>query len=307
MVEKKVLMITHTDLDGLASALLYERYNTNDQYEIIFEEPEKITERSESLHLEIFEKYFDEIVFLDLPGIKGYKNIDHHVKNHTGKENITPCVCDWEGQGVYVKESPSAARLVYELFGKDDREIEWFINEVDKIDSANVMKEDLKINSKGLYNNDLFNFANVISQHRESKDLIYYFYYLKHYLETKELPHSIVEQARQNIKEKYDYFNSVKKEILDIGKYKVGKYYLDENYNKFDKWLPSVEDDVDLMFSIKQPINAMTVGWNIFRKEECPIHIGELCNKFGGGGHKTIGGCRYSEDIIKEFLKEVEN
>ncbi len=297
---KKALIITHTDLDGLASAMLYERYNSENSYEIIFEEPEKIKNRPESIHLEIFEKYFDEIIFLDLPGVKGYKVIDHHIKNH--KEVIQ----DWENKGIYVKESPSAARLVYELFGKND-DIEWFVKEVDKIDSANVTKEDLKINSKGLYKNDLLNFSNVISQHRDSKDLIYYYYYLKHYLETKELPHNIVEQARQNIKEKYDYFNSVKKEIFKIGKYKVGKYYLDENYNKFDKWLPSVEDDVDLMFSIKTPIKSMTVGWNIFKKDECPIHIGDLCKKFNGGGHKTIGGCNYSEDIINEFLKELEN
>ena len=50
----------------------------------------------------------------------------------------------------------------------------------------------------------------------------------------------------------------------------------------------------------------LTVGKNPWRKTPAKVHIGKLLNKYGGGGHKTVGGMeRKTKPEILKIAKEV--
>ncbi len=290
----KFLAITHNDADGIFSAAIFEKYNESKL--VGFAEPQEIRNNLEYwIYLcRLFEKHYDgKVVFLDLPSpSKEFYNIDHHISNEFFGSKTWP--------GIYVDEKPSCTRIVYELFSRD-KELDNIVKEIDKIDSANFTRDDF-ILENGLYKSDLMNFCAIIEPVKSSYELFRYYVIAKEYLETRQFPKFVYEKARENIKKKYEVFKSVKKEFKEVGNFVIGFYYVDkEKVKNFDKLLISVEDDVDGFVVIKD-FNEATIGWNAFRKEQCPINIGEFCKKFGGGGHKSIGGCNYSDKLLEAFI-----
>jgi oligoribonuclease NrnB/cAMP/cGMP phosphodiesterase (DHH superfamily) len=292
----KYLVVTHQDLDGIFSAAIFEKYN--ESILIGFAEPQEIRNNKDYwIYLcKLWEKHYNgKVIFLDLPSpSKEFYNIDHHISNeYLGTKN-------WPG--IYVEEKQSCAEIVYNLFSKEEG-LKDIIEEINKIDSANFKREDF-ILENGIYKSDLMNFCAVIP--RNSHELFRYYIIAREYLETKKFPDFIYEKARENIKKKYEVFKTIKKEFKIVGDYTIGIYYVDkEKIKNFDKMLISLEDDVDGYILIKD-FEEVLFGWNVFRKEQCPINIGEFCKNFGGGGHKAIGGCNYSEVAVKTFLNLIQ-
>jgi nanoRNase/pAp phosphatase (c-di-AMP/oligoRNAs hydrolase) len=46
------------------------------------------------------------------------------------------------------------------------------------------------------------------------------------------------------------------------------------------------------------------VGYNIF-KRRCRVNVGKLLSKFGVGGHRAVGACRFHIDEAEMYLSQI--
>jgi hypothetical protein len=49
---------------------------------------------------------------------------------------------------------------------------------------------------------------------------------------------------------------------------------------------------------------AVSVGHNIFNPK-CRVNVGKMLSKFGGGGHRGAGACRFPADMANEYLPKI--
>jgi len=49
---------------------------------------------------------------------------------------------------------------------------------------------------------------------------------------------------------------------------------------------------------------AVSVGHNIFNPK-CMVNIGKMLSKFGGGGHKGAGACRFSASMANDYIPQI--
>ena len=49
---------------------------------------------------------------------------------------------------------------------------------------------------------------------------------------------------------------------------------------------------------------AISVGYNIFNKT-ATVNVGELLQRYGGGGHKVVGSCRVPNDKAEQAIQEI--
>ena len=50
--------------------------------------------------------------------------------------------------------------------------------------------------------------------------------------------------------------------------------------------------------------NEIAVGHSIFNRSSM-VDVGDLCAWYGGGGHRTVGVCRPSEEDTEQVLREI--
>ena len=287
MNSKKLNMITHFDLDGLSSAAIFEIAAGGRLWGI--EAPQNI--RGD------YKPPVDQVVYLDLPSPVGVANIDHHVSNpNLGVE-------DWEGKKIYVKEAPSAAHLVWELFGGVKLNI---IRAVNKVDCADYTKKDFRLTGDGVYKSSAMNLSNALSPHRYNFDLLMNKYYpiVKDWVLTGQVPEEIVTEAREVISSKRDAYERVEKKWMDVGGYKLLHITAREG-DFIDPFLAYIEGaDILCIHSLKT--GNFHIGWNVFKKDSCPINVGKFCLAHGGGGHPTVGGCPFSDGVFNDLIRELE-
>lgn len=46
------------------------------------------------------------------------------------------------------------------------------------------------------------------------------------------------------------------------------------------------------------------VGYNIFNRR-CRVNVGDLLSRFGGGGHRAVGACRFHVDEADEYIRQI--
>jgi nanoRNase/pAp phosphatase (c-di-AMP/oligoRNAs hydrolase) len=46
------------------------------------------------------------------------------------------------------------------------------------------------------------------------------------------------------------------------------------------------------------------VGYNIFNPTS-KVNVGELLQRYGGGGHRVVGSCRVPNDKAEQAIKEI--
>jgi nanoRNase/pAp phosphatase (c-di-AMP/oligoRNAs hydrolase) len=54
----------------------------------------------------------------------------------------------------------------------------------------------------------------------------------------------------------------------------------------------------------RENTTAISVGYNIFNKTSS-VNVGELLQRYGGGGHRVVGSCRVPNDQAEQAIKEI--
>lgn len=300
---KRYRLITRSDMDGLVCGVLLKELGIID--DITFAHPKDMQDG-------LIEVTEDDIT-TNLPYVEGvYIAFDHHaseVSRVGGKKS----------NHVIDENAPSAARVVYDYFGGKSRfpdVSEEMMLAVDKADSASFTREDildphgwellsfLMDARTGLGRFKDFNISNyqlmmqLIDHCRSNNDI-----------------HSILELP--DVKERVDLFKSHSQKSREqiercarIHKNLILLDLRDEDIiyasNRFMIYALFQQCNISchVMWGKNQQNTVLAIGKSILNKSS-KTNIGELCLKYGGGGHAAAGTCQIENELADARIKEI--
>ncbi len=303
-MEQKKRLVTRSDFDGLACAMMLKDLDLIE--EIKFVHPKDVQDGKVEL--------FPTDITTNLPydprvGLA----FDHHeseVDRLKAKETGGKLIID--------PNARSAARVVYDYYGGKDvfpRVSEELMEAVDKGDSADFTVDEI-LNPSGWVllhylmdpRTGLGRFRNFrISNYELMMQLIDFC-----------MEHTIDEiLALPDVKERVDlYFQQAdlfKEQLHRIAKIydKVVVLDLREEEiihagNRFMIYAlyPETQISVHVAWGFRKQNTAVMIGKSIVNKAST-VDIGELCLKYGGGGHHNAGTCQLENDVVDAELPNI--
>lgn len=292
-------LVTRGDLDGVTSAVLLSA--VEEIYSIELIHPQDITDKK-------FEVTGRDIM-ANLPYHPDCAMwFDHHElteSNERPPEN-------YRGRHAI---APSVSRVIYDYYNSDAlKKYEHLVDETDRLDSANLQVGDVTDPAGLILIGFTIDSRTGIGSFKE------YFMKLVEWLKTMS-PEEVLRQpdvaARvARMKESNAEFlallkshsrrdgNVVVTDFRSLDKIPVGNRFL--VYTIFAE----VNVSLRLQWGPEKKFVAATLGHNIF-KRDCKTDIGDLCSRYGGGGHKGAGACvlapaeadRQADEIINELKR----
>jgi len=301
MTEKKFRLVTRSDFDGLVCAVLLKELDLID--DIKFVHPKDMQDG-------LVEITGDDIT-TNLPYVEGvHLAFDHHLSE-------TIRVEDKENH-IIEPDAPSAARVVYNYYGGDERFAsinQNMMEAVDRGDSANFTQDQV-LNPKGW---DLINFLmdarTGLGRFRDF-NISNYQLMMKLIDLCKDQPIEVIMED-PDVKERADlYLNQQIQVIKQINMCATVHDNLvvldlrdqDVIYagNRFIIYalFPEQNISIHVMWGLKKQNTVFATGKSIFNKTS-KTNIGELMLRYGGGGHKNAGTCQVSNEKADDTLKEL--
>ena len=304
-MSKKYRLVTRSDMDGLVCAVILKQLDMID--DIKFVHPKDMQDG-------IIEITSNDIV-TNLPYVKeAHMVFDHHESEAIRNEKAD--------NHYIIPDAPSAARVVYEYYGGQEKlpQIsETMMHAVDKADAAQFSVDEI-INPEGW---DLLSFIMDsrtglgrfrefrISNYQLMMDLIDYC--INHDIEDiMKLP---------DVKERVDLYNFYAdkfKEQLErcstIYNNLIVLDLRDEEIiypgNRFMIYAlnPEVNISIHVIWGFKKQNTVFAVGKSIVNRNS-NTNVGELMLKYNGGGHGAAGTCQIdndkAEDVLQELIKQI--
>lgn len=297
----KYRLVTRSDMDGLVCAVILKQLDLID--DIKFVHPKDMQDGT----IEITEND----IITNLP----YVPQAHLVFDHHESETIRNEKAD---NHIIVADAPSAARVVYEYYIKNnDLSMiqEDMMLAVDKADAAQFSKEDI-LNPQGW---DLLSFLMDartglgrfrefrISNYALMMDLIDYC--SNHGIEDiLKLP---------DVKERVELYNKYADEFKDQltrcstihGNLVVLDLREEETIYPGNRFMiyalyPEQNISIHVIWGFRQQNTVFATGKSIINRSS-KTNIGELMLKYGGGGHNAAGTCQIDNDKCEDILKEL--
>ncbi len=300
-------LVTRSDFDGLVCAMILKEIKLID--EISFVHPKDVQDGKIELS--------KEDITTNLPyDPRVGLCFDHHESELSRNSDAVS-----DGKWIIEKDAKSAARVVYNYYKDKDYDLSRITDEimeaVDKGDSADFAKgEVLKPSGWVLLNfmmdarTGLGRFHDFrISNYDLMMELIDYC-----------LDHSIDEVlAHPDVKERVDmYFDQQEKfqsQLERISKINGRCVVIDLRNedviytgNRFFVYAlyPEAYFSIHVAWGFKKQNTAVMIGKSIFTdSEDVDKNIGDICLKYGGGGHKNAGTCQIDNDKVDEVLPDI--
>lgn len=296
----KYRLVTRSDFDGLVCAVLLKELDMID--EIKFVHPKDMQDGK----IEIT----DKDITTNLPYVSGaYLVFDHHLsetlRNDTKVENY-----------IIDPDAPSAARVVYNYFGGQERFptiSRQMMEAVDKSDSAQFGRNDV-LNPQGW---ELLSFLmDARTGLGRFKDFRISNYSLMMELIDYCKNHSIDEiLTLPDVKERVDLYFEQEEQFKDQI-YRCSTVYnnlvvLDLRQeetvyagNRFMIYalFPKCNISIHTLWGLRQQNTVFAVGKSIFNRTS-KTNIGELMLQYGGGGHANAGTCQIENEQATTVLK----
>lgn len=301
-MKEKYRLVTRSDFDGLASAVILRELDIID--EIKFVHPKDMQDGL----IEITSRD----ITTNLPYVDGvHLAFDHHLseltRNKARKENH-----------IIIPNAPSAARVVYNYYGGKEKLpniSEEMMLAVDKADSAKFTMEDV-LEPKGW---ELLSFLMdartglgrfrefTVSNYNLMMELIEYCktMSIEEILETPDVKERVDlynkyrEEFKQQIKENATVHGNVL--VVDLKDQEI--IYPGNRFIKYAMY-PECNISIQVIWGLKQQNTVFTVGKSIFKKDN-PVDIGNIMLEYGGGGHFNAGTCQVPNDRAEELLQEI--
>lgn len=284
-------IVTRPDFDGIVCAvLIYEAEKITESIKWV--EPHEIQNRL----IEIKEgDIMANLPFDDRCSIW----FDHHDSNRI----------DSNFSGSF-KIAPSAAGVVYSYYkGKIKRDYKQLVEETDKIDSACLSMDEvlhpetypyillsMTVSNRGATEAPYWNRLVCLLMKHDITGVI-------NDSEVKERCRAVVEENRvyKTVLSENTVLNK-NVSITDLRSYDKapeGNRFL--VYSLFSEAIVSVRIRYD---DSKRQRIALSAGHNIFNPK-CRVNIGKMLSKFGGGGHKGAGACRFLTSRAGEYIPQI--
>ncbi len=302
MSDTKYRLVTRSDFDGLACAILLNELNMID--EITFVHPKDMQDGK----VEISERD----ITTNLPFVPGvFLAFDHHLSETFRNPGERP-------NHIIYPDAPSAARVVYEHFGGKSRFPASFTElmiAVDKSDTANFTRQEILDPKDWVLLNYLMDSRTGLGHFRDFRvsnyqlmmDLIAYcrdhkideILALPDVKERVDLYFEHAEKAKEQIRRCTTVYRNLV--VLDLRNedvvYAVNRFMI---YALF----PEANISIHVLWGMQKQITIFAVGKSILNRTS-NTNIGELMLFYGGGGHENAGTCQIDNDKAGVVLQKL--
>ncbi len=294
-------LVTRSDFDGLACAVLLKLAGVVDEYK--FAHPKDLQDGLVEVD--------ENDVLANVPYVSGCGIwFDHH-------SSETERLGAFEFVGAS-KLSPSCARVIWEFYGGHktfSKELDVMLDAVDKVDSGSLTRDEI-LNPAGWVllgmimdpRTGLGRYRDYrISNYQLMMDMIDYC--------TGKTADEILEVS--DVKERTDRFFKQHNEFIAMmqrcarqdGNVLILDLRDEEEIftgSRFTVYamFPECNVSVQVIWGLKKQNVVLTVGHSILNRT-CKTDIGSLMLKFGGGGHSRVGTCQVLTEDAESALVEV--
>lgn len=302
MADQKYRLVTRSDFDGLVCAVLLNELDLID--DILFVHPKDMQDGKVPIT--------DRDITTNLPYVAGaYLAFDHHlsetIRNDTKLENhiIDP-------------KAPSAARVVYDYYGGQERFSgisDEMMLAVDKADSAEFSRDEILNPKDWVLLNYLMDARTGLGRFRSFRisnyqlmmDLIKYCRHhgiedilkLPDVLERIELYMEHAPLAKEQIQRCSRIYDNLV--VLDLRDeetiYATNRFMIYALY-------PQCNISIHVMWGLQKQNTVFATGKSIINRSS-QTSIGELMLQYGGGGHENAGTCQIENNKVDEALREL--
>lgn len=298
----KFRLVTRSDFDGLVCAVLLKHMEMID--DILFVHPKDMQDGK----IEITERD----ITTNLPYVDGvHIAFDHHlsetIRNKDQKDNH-----------IINAKALSAARVVYDYYGGAERfPAQWngMMDAVDKADAALFTREEI-LNPQGwpLLNylmdprTGLGRFRNFrISNYNLMMNLIDYckdhgIDEIMQMPDVQERVELYLEQA-ELFKEQVRRCSTIHNNLIVLDLRNEETIYAGNRFMIYAMY-PECNISIHVLWGLKQQNTVFAIGKSIVNRSS-KTNVGELCLKYGGGGHEKAGTCQIENDQAEKVLKEL--
>ncbi len=301
---EKMRLVTRSDFDGLACAMMLRELDLID--DIKFVHPKDVQDGKVELS--------KNDITTNLPyDPRVALAFDHHESEVDRLKAL-----ETGGKLIIDPEARSAARVVYDYYGgkaKFQRISDDLMEAVDKGDSADFTMDEI-LHPKGWVllhylmdpRTGLGRFRNFrISNYDLMMVLIDYC--MNHSIdEILEMPD--VKERVELYFEQADLFEAQLRRIARIeGKVVVLDLREEEIIHAGNRFMiyalyPETQISVHVAWGFRKQNTAVMIGKSIVNKGS-KVDIGELCLKYGGGGHHNAGTCQLENDVVDQELPNI--
>ncbi|MBJ7554202.1 exopolyphosphatase [Marinomonas spartinae] len=302
MTDNKFRLVTRSDFDGLVCAVLLKYLDIID--DILFVHPKDMQDGK----IDIGPKD----ITTNLPYVPGcHIAFDHHLSETVrNKGNIKSHIID--------PEAPSAARVVYDYYG-GSRKFLNISNEmmeaVDKSDSAQFSKEDILDPKRWVLLNFIMDARTGLGRFRNFRISNYQLMMkLIDYCRNHSIDEILaLEDVQERVTIYHEHNELAKKQIQRCSTVYENLVVLDlinEDLiyatNRFVIYalFPECNISIHKMWGLKKQNTVFAVGKSILDRSS-QTNIGELCLRYGGGGHLNAGTCQVTNDQAERVLGEL--
>ena len=308
MPERKFRLVTRSDFDGLVCAVLLKDLDLID--DILFVHPKDMQDGK----IDITEND----ITTNLPYVAGcHIAFDHHLSETVRNSgDIDNHIID--------PKAPSAARVVYDYYGGADKfpniSVD-MMDAVDKGDSAQFSEEEILEPTDWVLMNFIMDARTGLGRFRDFKISNYQLMMklidackdhsieeilqMEDVAERVSLYHEHNEMAKAQIaKCSTVYDNLVVLDLTDQETiYATNRFVIYAMY-------PDCNISIHKMWGLKKQNVVFAIGKSITNRSS-KTNVGELCLKYGGGGHMNAGTCQVetskAEAVLSELIDTITN
>jgi len=251
-------------------------------------------------------------ILSNLPFVQGcYLSFDHHssevLRNAKSSDSR-----------ILVADAPSTARVIYDHYGaeKFPRVPVELMEAVDKADSGQISEADAENPTGWALLNFLMDSRTGLGRFRGFRTSNY------------QLMLELIDYCRDHtvdeilslpdVKERVDlyakYNKKAKQQLMDCSTIHGNLVVLDMRneaviypINRFAIYLlsPGVNISIHVLKGLKNQNTVFAIGKSVINRTS-DVNIGELCLKYGGGGHLSAGSCQVEHERAEEVLSEIK-
>ena len=292
-------LITRSDFDGLACGALLKEAGIIDNWK--FAHPKDLQDG-------LVEVTEDDCL-ANVPFVEGCGLwFDHHSSEHERNEL----------KGKYKGErrvTPSCARIIYEYYGGEERfsHLDEMMEAVDKVDSGNLTIDDIQNPTGWVLIGFLMDPRTGLGRWRNFT--ISNYQLMEKLIEACRTMNTEEILALPDVKERIEvYFEQTEKfkEMVKAHTRVQGDLIIsdlrgvDPIYSGNRFMIYSMYPDQNISIWIVSGKGGQgcscAVGYSILNRTS-NVNVGSLMLKYGGGGHKAVGTCQFTDDVMDEKIK----
>lgn len=295
-------LLTRSDFDGLACAVLLKDVGLIDRYKFVH--PKDIQDGKVEVN--------DNDVLANIPYVPGCGLwFDHHLSEQKRLAGVT----DYEGS---FKEAPSCARVIWDYYGGHDTfrdALDSMMVAVDKADSANLSVEDIEEPKDWILLSYVMDPRTGLGRYRDyhisnyqlMEDMVEYCRN-RTIAEILSLPD--VQERLKRYYEQTDLFRDMVRQnatqhgnvvLLDLRQQE--EIYAGNRFVIYTMF-PEANISIQTMWGFQKQNTVMSCGHSIINRTS-KTDVGALMLEHGGGGHRAVGTCQIPVDKAEQVLQDL--